>query len=183
MVGPGSFALYPQEARWWSFNDYRAVLDVMAELTPVTVLEFGPGSSTLALIEGGAKEVHTCEDNPDWAKVYDERLVKKYPGIVHLHRYTWSEDISVPGVDHLRFDLALIDGPFTTPKRPPAIRYAMERSNAVLVPTEDEGRAHDSFLKPILLGLASEYRWSIRLWRTGPLSGGFALLERPNLGF
>lgn len=174
-----TFALYPEEAGWWSFNDYQAVLDVMAQVAHRRVLEFGPGSSTLALIEGGAERIDTCEDNEDWARVWDERLVLRFPMKVYQHRYTWSETLSVnPLVDASLYDLALIDGPHTTPKRPPVIRYCLERCHRVLVPTEDDGRKHKSYLRPILAELAAEYEAEIEFRETGPLSGGFALLTR-----
>src|SRR5512147_916121 len=81
------FKLYPEERHWWSFNDYGATLAAVRHLGARRVLEFGPGSSTLALIEGGATHIDTCEDSPDWAKVYRERLERQYPGIVHLYEY------------------------------------------------------------------------------------------------
>lgn len=173
------FRLYPEEARWWARNDYQAVLDVMAECGhPKRCLEFGPGSSTLALLEGGAQRVDTCEDDPVWANTYELRLVLRFPTQVYLHRYDWKDPLSIQQVDKERFDLALIDGPYTTPKRPPVIRYALERCKWVLVPTEDDGRRERSFLRPILNELAAEYDAEIEFRETGPLSGGFALLTR-----
>lgn len=166
------FKLYPEERHWWSMSDYGAVLGVMRELQPKRVLEFGPGSSTLALIEGGATSIDTCEDNEDWARVYDERLVGRFPEIVRLHRYVWGDPIYVHGVDGQRFDLALIDGPLGTPQRPPVVRYCLERCDAVLVPTEDLNPSFRQSLKAI----ARETGWRIEIWETGPLSGGFALM-------
>lgn len=174
-----NFRLYPEEQRWWSFEDYGAVLDTMRERQPKRVLEFGPGSSTLALIEGGAARIDTCEDNEDWARVYDARLVAKFPEIVHLHRYTWNDPMSIADLDDQFFDLALIDGPFTTPRRRAVIEYAIRRSRAVLVPTEDHGRTHASYLRPYLMDLAHGVGLTLEIRETGPLSGGFALLTWP----
>src|SRR3954468_3676950 len=98
------FALYPEELRWWSFNDYGAVLQVMQRLGPRRVLEFGPGSSTLALIEGGATHIDSCEDDPVWFNTYTVRLQKKCPRIVTLRPYTWSDPVTVPGVDDKVYD-------------------------------------------------------------------------------
>lgn len=173
MTGP--FRLYPEERHWWSFNDYGAVLDVMRERTPARVLEFGPGSSTLALIEGGAAHIDTCEDNPDWATVYEERLARKFLGQVFLHRYSWSDPITIPSIDDQRYELALIDGPLGTQHRGPVVRYAMARCDAVLVPTEDLNRHFRQELKDI----AASAGWQIAIRETGPLSGGFALLTPP----
>ena len=172
------FRLYPEEVSWWSENDYRTVLDVTMAFRPKRVLEFGPGSSTLALLEGGAQRVDTCENDEVWAKIYDERLVLRFPTQVYLHRYIWKEPITIPALDKEIFDLALIDGPYTTLTRPPVIEYALERCHRVLVPTEDDGRKDKSFLRPILADLASQYRAEIEFMETGPLSGGFALLTR-----
>ena len=172
-----TFRLYPDEKRWWSFSDYGAVLDVMRERQPKRVLEFGPGSSTLALIEGGAVSIDTCEDNDDWAKVYEERLVRQYPDVVRLIRYEWNDPLSIPTLNAERFDLALIDGPFTTPRRRAVIEWAMRRCALLLIPTEDDGRKHASYLRPYLFDLANTHGMSLEIRETGPLSGGFALLE------
>lgn len=172
------FRLYPEEARWWSFNDYRAVLDVMRRLQPARVLEFGPGSSTLALIEGGAAHIDTCEDDPAWERVYRARLEGKYPDLVALRAYVWSDPITIPAIDGERWDLGLIDGPLATPRRHAAIDYCCERCASVLIPTEDDGRKHASFLRPIIEAAASRYALELEYMETGPLSGGFALLSR-----
>lgn len=172
-----TFARYPVEQAWWSFNDYQAVLDVMARLRPARVLEFGPGSSTLALIEGGAARIDACEDDP----VYADRLLKNVPdAIVHLHAYTWRNPLSIPALDEKVFDLALIDGPRTTTRRPTVIRYAMARCAAVLVPTEDFEHADRSFFRPILRQLAEEFGWSLEIAETGRIAGGFGLLQKPS---
>lgn len=173
-----TFALYPEEQHWWSFNDYGAVLDVTARLKPKRVVEFGPGSSTLALIEGGAKHIDTCEDAADWFEVYEERLAKRFPAIVHIHRYTVADPLSIPALDHQKYDLALIDGPLGTLARPAVIAWCLARCKAVLVPTEDLKPA-DAGLRPAITRLAEEFGRSIEWMETGPLSGGFALMTVP----
>lgn len=172
-VGP--FKLYPEERHWWSFNDYGAVLKVMRELNPKRVLEFGPGSSTLALIEGGATTIDTVEDNPDWAEVYEKRLAGKYPDIVKVHRYEWADPLSIANVDGEQYDLALIDGPLGSDRRADAVRYALARSKAVLAPTEDANPK----VRQALIAMAKEMGLHIEIWETGPLSGGFALITKP----
>jgi hypothetical protein len=166
-----TFALYPEERHWWSFNDYGHVLDTVRALGAKRILEFGPGSSTLALIEGGATTIDTCEDQPDWAEVYEERLAGKYPG-VRVHRFTLAPALSIPAIDAERYDLALIDGPRSTERRGPAIRYALARCAAVLLPTEDRNRHFRGEIQAI----ADELGWAMVVTDTGPLSGGFALL-------
>lgn len=173
-----TFKLYPEERHWWSLNDYGAVLDTVTRRKAKRILEFGPGSSTLALIEGGATHIDTCEDKPDWAQVYEERLVAFYPGIVNLHRYTWSDPLHIPATDDQQYDLALIDGPLGTDQRGPVVRYAMERCAAVLVPTEDKNPA----FRQEVHAIAVAADWNINIRETGPLSGGFALLTPKRRG-
>lgn len=165
------FRLYPEERHWWSFSDYRAVLETMRALQPKRVLEFGPGSSTLALIEGGAERVDTCEDDPEWAEVYEDRLQRKFPDVVRLYRYVWADPLAIPAIDGDRYDLALIDGPRDTMSRLAVVRYALERCAAVLVPAELES---EDFL-PALRAIAAERGWDLSVRETGPLAGGFAL--------
>lgn len=177
MISP--FKLYPVEQHWWSYADYAAVLAVMRERKPARVLEFGPGSSTLALIEGGATHIDTCEDKSSWAEVYRERLQDRFPGVVTLRGYVWQVPLSVMGVDDQRYDLALIDGPHTTPRRPMVIEYCLQRCDAVLLPTEDwdgERRLPDAPLPKACAELAEKYGRTLTITETGPLSGGFALL-------
>lgn len=173
-----AFALYPVAQHWWSFSDHAAVLSVMERLKPARVLEFGPGSSTLALVEGGATRIDTCEDDPKWAAVYEERLQRRFPSVVRIIRYDWSGLLSITEVDDERYDLALIDGPRDTERRPSVIAYALERCAAVLVPTED-ANPEDAGLRQIVLDLAAAARRSVEVWDTGPLSGGFALIGGP----
>lgn len=170
MTGP--FALYPEERHWWSFADYGAVLDVMRRLKPTRVLEFGPGSSTLALIEGGATHIDAYEDDPVWAVTYEERLQRKFLGTVFIHRYDWADPLTIPAVDDQRYDLALVDGPLGTDRRPVVVRYCLDRCHAVLVPTEDRNPSY----RQTLYTIATERNWDIVVTETGPLSGGFALL-------
>lgn len=175
------FRLYPEERHWWSFNDYGAVLDAMAKLTeagrPIArVLEFGPGSSTLALIEGGATTIDSCEDDPAWAKTYEERLQAEYPSIVKIRRYTWAEPLTVPHVDSQRYHLALIDGPLGSDRRVDVMRYCLARCESVLLPTEDRNRR----VREAIVAIADELGLVADIWDTGPLSGGFALLTRPD---
>jgi hypothetical protein len=170
-----TFRLYPKEQRWWSFNDYDAVLTVMERLHPESVLEFGPGSSTLALIEGGAEKIDTCEDDPKWFSVYHQRLELKFPQ-VHLVAYSWAEPLRIAEIDDRRYDMALIDGPLGTERRPHVLDYCLARCTAVLMATETWKTK----------GLRTAIAERVDIWHryvewmdTGPLSGGFALVTRP----
>lgn len=169
------FVLYPEEQRWWSFQDYAAVLGIMERLRPRRVLEFGPGSSTLALIEGGAAHIDTCEDRQEWADVWQERLVRRFREVVHLRRYHWTDPVSITAIDGERYDLALIDGPFGTPQRPAAIAYALARCTYVLAPTEDY-QTENAGLRASIHRMALDAGRPVEFYETGPLSGGFALV-------
>lgn len=174
-----TFRLYPTERHWWSFQDYACVIDVMERLQPQTVLEFGPGSSTLALIEGGAKHIDCCEDDDTWHAVYKVRLQDKYPDIVTLHEYRWSERINIPALDYKVFEFGLVDGPFGTPQRPAAIEYALKRCGSVLVPTEEwhDGKSQPALgLRSAIATLAKKHSRHVEIMETGPLSGAFALI-------
>lgn len=172
------FRLYPREMHYWSMQDYAAVLEVMDRLHPRTVLEFGPGSSTLALIEGGAEVIDACEDDPEWAAVYRARLESCYPA-VKLHEYHWREKLAIPALDGKRYDLALVDGSAETGRRGAVIDYCLQRCAAVLVPTEEwrGNRARPELgLRRVCAEFALEYGRDIEIMETGPLSGAFALL-------
>lgn len=167
-----SFRLYPEEQRWWSFADYGAVLDVMQRLKPKTVLEFGPGSSTLALIEGGAQRIDSCEDSQDWFDVYHERLERRFPAVVKLRRYVWADPLKV-GRLAARYDMALIDGPHGTARRPAVLEFCLARAAAVLLPTEETG---SRVLRAAIVSIAAKHGRSLEFMETGPLSGAFALI-------
>ena len=167
------FELYPEERHWWSFCDHRAVMSVMRRLTPKRVLEFGPGSSTLALIEGGATHIDTCEDQAHWAEIYRIRLEQRFPDIVRLRTYVWREPVTVDGVDDQRYDLALIDGPQQL-QRQAVIDYCLRRCTWVLFPTDElQG---SMALRIAAAEFAATYARPLEIMQTGPLSGAFALI-------
>jgi hypothetical protein len=174
-MADGPFVLYPVAKHWWSLNDYAAVLGTVRALAARTVLEFGPGSSTLALVEGGATTIDTCEDDPKWLDVYRRRLGMKFAGVVEVRAYTWADPLTIPAIDGNRYDLALIDGPHDTPRRPVVLEYCLQRCRAVLIPTEDR-KVSSPPLRPSIERLADVYRASVEIVETGPLSGAFALM-------
>lgn len=173
----GEFALYPEERHWWSFSDHRAVLQTVQHLHPQRVLEFGPGSSTLALLEGGAQQVDACEDNPRWAAIWEDRLARRFPDQVTIHRYTWADPLVVPSLQDRRYDLALIDGPRETLRRPAVLAFALDRCSAVLMPAEEWKCT--PYLRPIIEAMAAARRRRLHIWDTGPHSGAFALIGEP----
>jgi hypothetical protein len=173
------FRLYPEEQHWWSMADYGAVLEVTERLQAKTVLEFGPGWSTRALIEGGATTIDACEDDPVWFATHAERLVSAFPAIVRLHPYTIGDPITVPSIGNRTYDLALIDGPLGTEQRPAVIAFALARCAAVLVPTEEHAYSNGT-IRAAIIRLAAECGREVAWMETGPGSGSFALMTIPN---
>lgn len=167
-----AFSLYPSELHWCSFADYGTIVDIVRRLNAQTVLEFGPGSSTLALIEGGARKIDALEDDPVWMGPVRARLFAY--DCARLIGYTWCDPLDIPQTDDCKYDLALIDGPADHTKRSPCIEYALSRCRAVLVPLEcAQG---DTFLRDACIRLAEKHSREIELMETGPLAGAFALL-------
>lgn len=139
-----TFRLFPVERRWWSFADHEALISIVERFRPVRVLEFGPGGSTLALVEGGATEIVTCEDDPKWLQHFRGDLVR-HP--VRMLAYTHSDPLTIPSLNGQRFDFAFVDGPRNTDTRGIEIAYAAERSRVVA--------AHDAHTEPVRTALES----------------------------
>jgi len=169
------FALYPVAKHWWSLTDYGAVLDTVRRLGAKRVIEFGPGSSTLALVEGGAEQVDTCEDDRKWYDVHRSRVGRQFAPVVSVHLYTWGDPLTIPALEGRRYDMAMIDGPHDTPRRPVVIEYCMARAAAVLIPTEDY-KVSSPPLRPHIARIAAAHGATVEVWDTGPTSGSFALI-------
>lgn len=167
-----TFALYPEARHFCSLADYGAILSVTQRLQPKRVLEFGPGWSTLALIEGGALLVDACEDQTAWLKLWQDRL-QEHRAVVTIRAFDWVDPLTIDGIDD-RYDMALIDGPYQVARRPAVISYALSRCDAVLVPLECAGG--DETLRRFVIREAEARGPSIEIMETGPLAGSFALL-------
>lgn len=165
------FKLYPEEKHFWSFNDYGTVLSVVLRLQPKTVLEFGPGNSTLALIEGGAETIDSLEDDWSWCEVYKARLEDRFASKVKIIPYTWTNLIQVPRLrDH--YDLSLIDGPSETPRRAAVLDFCLARCAWVLVALESQ-QGGTLMLEACQAARGSR---SMDVIETGPDAGSFALI-------
>lgn len=125
-----TFKLFPTDYSWWTMADYGSLLDVVERFKPRRVLEFGPGGSTLALIEGGAERVDSCENDPDWRQVYQTRIGKAHPEL-RVHAFTPADPLIIPALTGQRWDFGFVDGPRQTPTRKPAIDYALAHCDVV----------------------------------------------------
>lgn len=74
-----------------------------------SVLEFGPGGSTFAFIEAGARSIVTCEHDDHWLEKAKERF-ESYPQVLVLP-YRNEPQVTVEGIGGWHFDLAFVDGP------------------------------------------------------------------------
>jgi hypothetical protein len=165
-------SLYPAEgAHWWTENDHRAVVQVVRSTGARTVLEFGPGTSTLSLIEGGAERIDACEDDPHWFAVYCERLEDVYPERVRLLPYNWTARLQINRAAD-RYDLALIDGPRVVSRRFAVLHYCLARCDRVLIPLEEWDAEGDNGLRRAVCSAG----WPTTFIDTGPLAGTFALM-------
>jgi hypothetical protein len=99
------FKLYTVEQDCLPFRDYAALLKEFQGAK--TALEFGPGVSTLALIEAGVEKIVTLEHLAEW---YDKALekFKDYPQ-VEIRQY-YDEPTVLADVEE-DFDVALVDSP------------------------------------------------------------------------
>jgi hypothetical protein len=99
------FKLYTVEQNCLPFVDYGTLLREFQGAK--TVLEFGPGASTFALIEAGVEKIVTLEHLAEW---YDKALekFKDYPQ-VEIRQY-YDEPTVLADVEE-DFDVALVDSP------------------------------------------------------------------------
>lgn len=172
-----TFRLFTEDAHWWTLADYGAVLGVVEKLRPRTAIEFGPGSSTLALIEGGVRKIDACEDNPVYLERHRVGLAARFPDAIRLVHYAWADPLRIPQTDSLRYDLALIDGPADCALRGIVLAYCLERCAHVLIPTEDTPTR--SLRRTIELLARTAKRPPVTYIESGALAGAFALIEPP----
>lgn len=161
---------FPETHSWWSAEDRAVTQAVVARLQPKRVLEFGPGASTSALLGPSVEHLDTCEDNPDWARVTEDRA--KHERRVRVLAYVWSDPLRIHALEGARFDLALIDGPRITMNRIAVARFCFECCTAVLSPVERDNRDY----RPALEAAAAAAGRQMEFMPAGPPSYGFLLL-------
>jgi hypothetical protein len=117
------FKLYTEEKLTFPFNDYALLMQQVNDLGAKSCLEFGPGITTLALIEAGVEKIVTLEHDLEWLGEKIEQF-KDYPQ-VSVGRYH-DEPIVLADVEE-DFDMAFVDSPqgFThaMPGRKPRVAH------------------------------------------------------------
>lgn len=103
------FRLYSEERAVFTFDDYGSLMEEVGRCGARSVLEFGPGASTLALVEAGCERIVTCEYQDRWLLRAVEML-KPFPQ-VSVHRYRNAAEVTVDGLPERQFDLAFVDSP------------------------------------------------------------------------
>lgn len=107
-----------------------------------SVLEFGPGCSTFAFIEAGARCIVTCEHDAHWLTKAKGRF-ENYPHVTVLP-YRNEPTVAVVGMGDWHFDLAFVDSPpgnrhrIEQPgqegkSRLNTVLYALDRADVVLL--------------------------------------------------
>jgi hypothetical protein len=101
------FDLYTVEQDCLPFRDYAALLKEFQGVK--TALEFGPGVSTLAMIEAGVEKIVTLEHLAEW---FDKALekFKDYPQVA-VARYADTVPVGADEIGFQDFDVALVDSP------------------------------------------------------------------------
>jgi hypothetical protein len=101
------FKLYTEETSTFRFQDYALLMQQVKDLGAKSCLEFGPGASTLALIEAGLETIVTLEHCDEWFDTAVEKF-KDYPQVT-VGRYQDEPEViaDVVGV----FDMAFVDSP------------------------------------------------------------------------
>lgn len=104
------FKLYPlPEKGTFRFADYALLMQEVARIGAKSVLEFGPGISTFALIEAGADNIVTLEHDPEWFDKAVESFTD-YPQVT-VARYVDEPQVTADDVALREFDMAFVDSP------------------------------------------------------------------------
>jgi hypothetical protein len=112
------FKLYAVQEHTFPFADYGKLIEEVQKLGAKTALEFGPGISTLALIESGLERIVTCEHDDEWFEKAKEKF-REYPQ-VEVVRY-WDEPEATSEAVGV-FDVGFVDSPKGFTHLVPSIR-------------------------------------------------------------
>lgn len=103
------FKLYTEENLTLKFDDYATILRECSALGAKTALEFGPGYTTLALIEAGLIKIVSLEHNEEWFEKMKIRFAE-YPQ-VEVRRYQDEPEATADLAADEQFDMAIVDSP------------------------------------------------------------------------
>jgi hypothetical protein len=104
-MSPTPFKLYPFDSPTFFAKDYALLMEQARGAK--SALEFGPGSSTLALIEVGVGRILTCEYDEGWREKAKEKF-KDFPQVEIIPFYDEPEArADIEG----QFDIAFVDSP------------------------------------------------------------------------
>lgn len=103
------FELYKEEKSVFTFDDYGTLIAEAKRANAKTVLEFGPGNSTLAWVEAGCTDITTLEHQAKWFMIAKANLAK-YKN-VKLLPYNNTPVIEIPALNGKKFDLIFVDSP------------------------------------------------------------------------
>lgn len=101
--------LYPNETLQLQRAEYEYIIAACKKINAKSALEFGPGSTTLALIEAGLERIVTCEHIDKWYEAAKERF-KDYKQVQVVR---FRNEAPIARVDELlgQFDIGLVDAP------------------------------------------------------------------------
>lgn len=139
------YLLYKVEQAIMPFDDYGAIVSECRRIGAETAIEFGPGSTTLALFEGGCRSVISYEYDPMWI---DKSLARIGP--VKPENVEWEirkfENVPVIELDCPRVDIAVVDSPIGVESRRHVshpgqkglsryntLKFALTKSDCVLI--------------------------------------------------
>jgi hypothetical protein len=104
------FELFREERAVFTFDDYAAVMGAVRGMK--RVMEFGPGASTLAMIEAGVEHIVSAECSPLWeakARVSLHEYIDA--GRVEIIRFTNTVPVTFSQEVEGPFDLVFVDSP------------------------------------------------------------------------
>jgi hypothetical protein len=104
------FDLFKTEQNVFTFDDYGSLMRAVSGAK--RVFEFGPGASTLAMIEAGVESIVSAECNREWRKKAEDRLRESIEaGRVEIIGFTNSCPVEFDAEIIGEFDIAFVDSP------------------------------------------------------------------------
>ena len=164
----------PKNVATLSDEEYMFLAEYVKERGYATCLEFGPGVSTWALLDGGCEVIVTLEYENNWlARAFE--VFGSVPE-VEVHGFENVPEIDVPSVNGLRFDMAFVDSPsFLTCKhlnRLNTCEFAAKHTDAILL--HDATRSYEVLTQKVF----EEKGWDVELVLPSDAERGISLIRR-----